>query len=163
MNRSSVPSTKGYISTLVLCARAESQPASRQQWHSTIDTVADTITVRTTAGSVWDDTVTLEPDNQPWLPAPALTTRVDLARAHQTPDLNASQWKYWHTSFGSYLVVWDGAGRVRDVIADPETRAAVLYEQGRWAMTSGGRAPTSGTAQGRLRDRINGNQRAARL
>ena len=48
--------------------------------------------------------------------------------AHQTPDLNASQWKYWHTSFGSYLVVWDGAGRVRDVIADPETRAAVLYE-----------------------------------
>lgn len=48
--------------------------------------------------------------------------------AHQTPSLDSAQWKYWHTSFGSYLVVWDGARRVRDVVADPETRAAVLYE-----------------------------------
>jgi hypothetical protein len=47
--------------------------------------------------------------------------------AHQTPNLDWPQWKYWHTSFGSYLVVWDSAGRVSDVTADPETRAAVLY------------------------------------
>jgi hypothetical protein len=50
--------------------------------------------------------------------------------AHQTPSLDASQWKYWHTSLGSYLVVWDGAGRVKDVIADPQTRYGVLYERG---------------------------------
>jgi len=49
--------------------------------------------------------------------------------AHQTPSLDASQWKYWYTGFGSFLVVWDGAGRVKDVIADPQTRFAVLYER----------------------------------
>jgi len=51
--------------------------------------------------------------------------------AHQTPTLDAPQWKYWHSSFGSYLVVWDKAGRVKDVTADPETRAAVLYRPAR--------------------------------
>lgn len=49
--------------------------------------------------------------------------------AHQTPSLDAPQWKYWHTGFGSYLVVWDDAGRVKDVIADPQTRYAVVYER----------------------------------
>ena len=48
--------------------------------------------------------------------------------AHQTLNLDWPQWKYWHTSFGSYLVVWDDAGRVKDVTTDAETRAAVLYE-----------------------------------
>ena len=48
--------------------------------------------------------------------------------AHQTPNLDWPQWKYWHTSFGSYLVVWDDAGRVKDVTTDAETRAAVLYQ-----------------------------------
>jgi len=51
--------------------------------------------------------------------------------AHETPSLEKPQWKYWHTSFGSYLVVWDGAGRVKDVIADPQTRFAVVYERGK--------------------------------
>lgn len=46
---------------------------------------------------------------------------------HATPSLDAPHWKYWHTSFGSYLVAWDAAGRVKDVIADPETRYGVLY------------------------------------
>lgn len=50
---------------------------------------------------------------------------------HQTPALDAPQWKYWHTSLGSYLVVWDGTGRVKDVIADPQTRYGVVYEPGR--------------------------------
>jgi hypothetical protein len=50
---------------------------------------------------------------------------------HQTPSLDAPQWKYWHTGFGSYLVVWDAAGRVKDVIADPQTRFGVLHEPGR--------------------------------
>ena len=47
---------------------------------------------------------------------------------HQTPSLDAPQWKYWHTGFGSYLVVWDATGRVKDVIADPQTRSGVLHE-----------------------------------
>jgi hypothetical protein len=47
---------------------------------------------------------------------------------HQTPSLESWQWKYWHTGFGSYLVVWDAAGRVKDVIADPQTRFGVLHE-----------------------------------
>ena len=50
---------------------------------------------------------------------------------HQTPSLDAPQWKYWHTSLGSFLVVWDGAGRVKDVIADPQTRYGVVHEPGR--------------------------------
>ncbi|MDH5577038.1 MAG: hypothetical protein OEZ09_01140 [Betaproteobacteria bacterium] len=50
---------------------------------------------------------------------------------HQTPSLEAPQWKYWHTGFGSYLVVWDGAGRLKDVIADPQTRFGVLHEPGK--------------------------------
>lgn len=50
---------------------------------------------------------------------------------HQTPSLDASQWKYWHTGFGSFLVVWDPAGRVRDVIADPQTRYGVVHESAR--------------------------------
>lgn len=49
--------------------------------------------------------------------------------AHETPSLDKPQWKYWHTPFGSYLVVWDGAGRVKDVIADPQTRFLVVYER----------------------------------
>jgi hypothetical protein len=51
--------------------------------------------------------------------------------AHHTPSLDAPQWKYWHTALGSYLVVWDSAGRVKDVIADPQTRHSVVYERGK--------------------------------
>jgi len=50
---------------------------------------------------------------------------------HQTPSLDAPQWKYWHTGFGSFLVVWDNAGRMKDVIADPQTRFGVLHEPAR--------------------------------
>jgi hypothetical protein len=51
--------------------------------------------------------------------------------AHQTPSLDAPQWKYWHTSLGSYLVVWGNGGRVEDVVADPQTRYGVVYRPGR--------------------------------
>jgi hypothetical protein len=49
--------------------------------------------------------------------------------AHQTPSLDSPQWKYWLTRVGSFLVVWDEKGQVRDVIADPVTRATVLLEK----------------------------------
>ena len=48
---------------------------------------------------------------------------------HQTPSLDSPQWKYWLTRVGSFLVVWDDKGQVRDVIADPGTRATVLLEK----------------------------------
>lgn len=50
---------------------------------------------------------------------------------HATPSLDAPHWKYWHSSLGSYLVVWDAAGRVKDVIADPQTRYSVVHAPGR--------------------------------
>jgi hypothetical protein len=48
---------------------------------------------------------------------------------HQTPTLDAPQWKYWHTRIGTFLVVWDEKGQVRDVVADQVTRATVLLEK----------------------------------
>lgn len=48
---------------------------------------------------------------------------------HATPSLDAPQWKYWHTGFGSFLVVWDNAGRVKDVVADPQTRFGVVHQR----------------------------------
>ena len=47
---------------------------------------------------------------------------------HQTPSLDAAQWKYWHTGFGAFLVVWDEAGRVKEVVADAVVRHGVLHE-----------------------------------
>jgi hypothetical protein len=49
--------------------------------------------------------------------------------AHQTPSLDSPQWKFWHTRVGTFVVLWDDQGRVREVIADPATRAAVLLEK----------------------------------
>ena len=45
--------------------------------------------------------------------------------AHETPSLDADRWKYWYGNFDSFLVAWDEERRVREVIADPMTRAAV--------------------------------------
>ena len=47
---------------------------------------------------------------------------------HQTPSLDSPQWKYWFTRVGTFVVLWDDRGRLREVIADPGTRAAVLVE-----------------------------------
>lgn len=49
--------------------------------------------------------------------------------AHQTPTLEATFWKYWYSSFGSYQVEWDEKGRVKDVKADATTRAYVFVER----------------------------------
>jgi hypothetical protein len=48
---------------------------------------------------------------------------------HQTPSLDYPQWKYWLTRAGSFIVLWDDQGRVREVVADPGTRATVLLEK----------------------------------
>ena len=50
---------------------------------------------------------------------------------HQTPSLDSPRWKYWHTGFGSFLVLWDNAERVKDVVADAETRFGVMHEAGK--------------------------------
>jgi hypothetical protein len=47
--------------------------------------------------------------------------------AHATPSMDAPEWRYWHTTHGTYLVVWDGSGLVKDVGGAPETRRAVLF------------------------------------
>lgn len=46
--------------------------------------------------------------------------------AHETPSLDAERWKYWYGKLDSFLVVWDAQGRVRDVVADPGVRSAVM-------------------------------------
>ncbi len=48
---------------------------------------------------------------------------------HQTPSLDSPQWKYWLTRVGSFLVVWDEKGQVREVIGDPIVRTTVLLEK----------------------------------
>ncbi len=48
--------------------------------------------------------------------------------AHQTPSLDAPQWKYWHTRFASFIVVWDDKNRLKDVLADGGTRATVMLQ-----------------------------------
>jgi len=45
---------------------------------------------------------------------------------HETPFLNAAQWRYWYGRFDDFLVTWDPSGRVKDVIAEPQTRSAVM-------------------------------------
>lgn len=45
---------------------------------------------------------------------------------HETPSLDSGQWKYWWTYRVSFSVLWDRHGRLRDVVADNDTRAAVL-------------------------------------
>ncbi|HEU0201280.1 MAG TPA: outer membrane protein assembly factor BamE [Burkholderiaceae bacterium] len=47
---------------------------------------------------------------------------------HQTPTIEAPQWKYWYTQYGSFLVLFDEKDRVKDVIADAGTRATVLMD-----------------------------------
>jgi hypothetical protein len=49
--------------------------------------------------------------------------------AHQTPSLDSPQWKFWFTRVGTFIILWDDQGRVREVVADPGTRAAVLIEK----------------------------------
>lgn len=48
--------------------------------------------------------------------------------AHATPSMDADAWKYWYDTHGTYEVVWDDAGRVKDVVAPPPIRFRVLAE-----------------------------------
>lgn len=49
--------------------------------------------------------------------------------AHETPTLNSTQWKYWYGRFDTFLVSWDESERVKDVIAEPQVRSAVMLLQ----------------------------------
>jgi hypothetical protein len=49
--------------------------------------------------------------------------------AHATPSMEAMRWKYWFDTHGTYDVVWDDAGRVRDVATTPPIRFRVLAEE----------------------------------
>lgn len=50
--------------------------------------------------------------------------------AHATPSMDAAQWKYWYDTHGTYLVVWDESGNVKDVVTTPQIRAAILLDTG---------------------------------
>lgn len=49
--------------------------------------------------------------------------------AHETPTLDSAQWKYWYGRFDTFLVSWDESERVKDVIAEPQVRSAVMLLQ----------------------------------
>ncbi|HKX44406.1 MAG TPA: outer membrane protein assembly factor BamE [Burkholderiaceae bacterium] len=46
----------------------------------------------------------------------------------ENPQLDASTWRYWQSSFAEYQVVFDGAGRVKEVIAAPTLKRLVSDE-----------------------------------
>ena len=48
--------------------------------------------------------------------------------AHATPSLDSPQWKYWYDTHGTYNVVWDDAGRVKEIVAPTPIRFRVLIE-----------------------------------
>jgi hypothetical protein len=52
--------------------------------------------------------------------------------AHETPSLDAVQWKYWYGTHDTYLVSWDGSGLVKEVIAEPQIRSAVMSQGAVW-------------------------------
>jgi len=63
--RPRAPRTAVPVATLLLlaaaaCTQGDSVTAGR--WEASVDTVADTVVVRTVAGSVWEDTMTLVPE-----------------------------------------------------------------------------------------------------
>lgn len=45
---------------------------------------------------------------------------------HETPSLDAGEWKYWWTTRIPFTVVWDARGRLRDVAGDKAAREAIL-------------------------------------
>lgn len=46
----------------------------------------------------------------------------------ENASLDAPVWRMWVSSFGEYQIVWDGAGRVKEIAADPLTRNIVVYQ-----------------------------------
>jgi hypothetical protein len=43
----------------------------------------------------------------------------------ENPTLDAPLWRMWISSFGEYQVLFDNAGRVREITTDPQTRNLV--------------------------------------
>ncbi|MCW7540843.1 hypothetical protein OOT46_23770 [Aquabacterium sp. A7-Y] len=48
--------------------------------------------------------------------------------ASENPDLSAKIWRFWRSSFNEFQVVFDAAGKVKDIVADPATRTLVVAE-----------------------------------
>ena len=48
--------------------------------------------------------------------------------ASENPQLEAATWRYWQSSFAEYQVVFDNAGRVKEVVADPTLKRLVSDE-----------------------------------
>jgi hypothetical protein len=48
--------------------------------------------------------------------------------ASENPQLDAPVWRYWISSFAEYQVLFDDAGRVREVVADPTTKRIVSVD-----------------------------------
>lgn len=46
----------------------------------------------------------------------------------ENPNLDAPVWRMWLGSFSEFQVLFDGAGRVRDVTTDPQTRNLVFVD-----------------------------------
>ena len=46
----------------------------------------------------------------------------------ENPTLDAPVWRMWLGSFSEFQVLFDGAGRVRDVTTDPQTRNLVFVD-----------------------------------
>jgi len=46
----------------------------------------------------------------------------------ENPSLDAKMWRYWFSSFAEFQVMWDAAGRVKEVVADAPTRNLVVAE-----------------------------------
>lgn len=46
----------------------------------------------------------------------------------ENASLDAPVWRMWVSSFGEYQIVWDGAGRVKEIAGDPLTRNLIVYQ-----------------------------------
>ena len=46
----------------------------------------------------------------------------------ENPHLDADAWRFWLSSFDEFQVLFDGAGKVRDVVASPTTKTRVWVE-----------------------------------
>ncbi len=46
----------------------------------------------------------------------------------ENPDTNATVWRYWVGSFDEYQVVWDNAGRVKEIIAGATIVNRVVHQ-----------------------------------
>lgn len=79
--------------------------------------------------------------------------------AHETPSVALPQWKYWHTTHGTYLVAWNDAGRVTDVIAEPAVQLAVVATGARVGSVPARLPATGSTWSYELSERVYGRKK----